>query len=135
MFWWLSVAARFRFVEKHRDKPLIARTLAQDRFEYDVAFERTESTLAREIDLRHAAGGEVSDDLVSTNLRQGSGGLRRRHLSSRIECLMRCVKRTRRAGVQTFFDGHTYMVHVREPTFQSLAIAQTFPQDTAALRR
>jgi len=44
------------------------RALAQNRFQHDVALERTEPGLAREIDLRHAAGREVTDHLVATDL-------------------------------------------------------------------
>src|SRR6185503_9612766 len=52
-------------VEEHRDEPLVARALAQDRLEHDVALERAEPALPREENLRHATRREVADYLVA----------------------------------------------------------------------
>ena len=74
-------------VEEHRDEALIAGALAQDRLQHDVALERAEPGLARQIDLRHAAGREVTDHLVPADP-QGTGGSGlRRHHYGRIGCL------------------------------------------------
>ena len=55
-------------VEEHRDEPLIARAFADDRLQDDVALERAEPGLARQINLRHAAGREVTQHVHASDL-------------------------------------------------------------------
>ena len=73
-------------------KRSIARALAQDRLQHDVALERAETALAREIDLRHAAGREVADHLVTADPHGAPRSGLRRHHYERIDGATWCVK-------------------------------------------
>ncbi len=71
-----------RLVDEHLHELRLRRQLGEDALQHHQLVEPRQRAHAREIDLRHAAGRQVLDDLVAADALTRGDGRRRRHDSS-----------------------------------------------------
>src|SRR5689334_17342268 len=69
--WMVELTCELRFIQKRAYKFRLAGELRQDALDHQVALKAVGGAVPREIDLRHAAGGQLLDDLVARRLHLG----------------------------------------------------------------